>query len=219
MHSQTMKRNYLPAAGRDWALPLYDPMVKLLGGDSARRALMEQAALRPRDRVLDIGCGTGTLATLIKSTYPAVEVVGLDPDPKALARSIQKAQQAGLSIRFDHGFADDMPYAAASFDHVFSSFMFHHLPGDQRGPVLQEVRRVLAPGGALHLADFERPEKGSGGVMRWLHSSSQLQDNSEDRMLALMKAAGFAQAERVRGKTLLFGLLHVGYYRASAAAA
>jgi len=81
-------RTYLPAAGHDWSLPLYDPIVKLLGGDAARRALLEQAALRPGQRVLDVGCGTGTLATLIKQLYPDVEVVGLDPDPKALARVV-----------------------------------------------------------------------------------------------------------------------------------
>ena len=59
-------RTYLPAAGRDWSLPLYDPIVTLLGGNAARRVLLEQAALRQAHRVLDIGCGTGTLAALIK---------------------------------------------------------------------------------------------------------------------------------------------------------
>ena len=88
-------RTYLPAAGHDWSLPLYDPIVKLLGGDAARKALLEQAALRPGQRVLDVGCGTGTLATLIKQLYPDVEVVGLDPDPKALARARRKAARAG----------------------------------------------------------------------------------------------------------------------------
>src|SRR5437762_6488263 len=91
-------RTYLPAAGHDWSLPLYDPIVKLLGGDAARKALLEQAALRPGQRVLDVGCGTGTLATLIKQLYPDVEVVGPDPDPKALARARRKAARAGVSI-------------------------------------------------------------------------------------------------------------------------
>src|SRR5258708_1611032 len=59
-------RTYLPAAGRDWLLPLYDPFVKLLGGDAARKALLDQAAIRASQRVLDIGCGTGTLVVMIK---------------------------------------------------------------------------------------------------------------------------------------------------------
>ena len=89
-------RTYLPAAGHDWSLPLYDPIVKLLGGDASRRALLYQAALRPGQRVLDVGCGTGTLATLVKRLHPDVEVVGLDPDPKALARARRKAARRGL---------------------------------------------------------------------------------------------------------------------------
>src|SRR5438270_8100613 len=118
-------RTYLPAAGHDWLLPLYDPIVKLLGGDAARRALLEQACIRPGQRILDIGCGTGSLVVLIKRQHPDVDVVGLDPDPKALARGRHKAARASVSIQFDQGFADALPYTDAAFDRVFSSFMFH----------------------------------------------------------------------------------------------
>ena len=86
------RRTFLPAAGRDWLLPFYDPFVKLLGGDQARQRLLDQAALQDGHRVLDIGCGTGTFAVLIKRVHPDVEVVGLDPDPKALARAHRKAE-------------------------------------------------------------------------------------------------------------------------------
>src|SRR5437867_165260 len=115
------RRRYLPAAGHDWCLPLYDPFVKLLGGDRARRALLDQARIRSGDRVLDIGCGTGTFIVLIKRLHPDVEVVGLDPDPKALARAERKARREALSIRFDRGFSDRLPYLDGSFDRVFSS--------------------------------------------------------------------------------------------------
>jgi trans-aconitate methyltransferase len=86
-------RTYLPAAGYHWSLALYDPIVKLLGGDAARAMLVEQAALRPGHRALDIGCGTGSLLVLIKDKYPNVEVVGLDPDPRALARARRKVSE------------------------------------------------------------------------------------------------------------------------------
>ena len=120
-------KTYLPAAGHDWLLPLYDPIVKLLGGEAARRALLDQACIRPGQRVLDIGCGTGSLVVLIKRLHPDVDVVGLDPDPKALARGRRKAARTSVSVQFDQGFADELPYADASVDRVFSSFMFHHL--------------------------------------------------------------------------------------------
>jgi len=84
------QRTYLPAAGRGWALPLYDPLVKLLGGDAARKVLIEQAALSPGLRILDIGCGTGTMAVMIKRLHPNVSVVGLDPDPApGIKRSVK----------------------------------------------------------------------------------------------------------------------------------
>lgn len=120
-------RTYLPAAGHDWALPFYDTIVKLFGFDRARRTLVNQAAIRPGHHVLDIGCGTGSLVTLIKRLHPDVEVVGLDPDPKALARARRKAAGTAVSIQFDQGFSDELPYPEASFDRVFSSFMLHHL--------------------------------------------------------------------------------------------
>ena len=72
----TTERSFLPAAGRDFLLPAYDPLTRLLGVDRARRALVEQSALRAYFRVLDIGCGTGSLAVLVKTLYPAVQVVG-----------------------------------------------------------------------------------------------------------------------------------------------
>jgi ubiquinone/menaquinone biosynthesis C-methylase UbiE len=209
-------RTYLPAAGHNWALPLYDPLTKLLGADQARRALIAQAALQPNHRVLDIGCGTGTLALLTKRLHPSIDIVGLDPDPMALARASRKAQRAALSIRFDRGFSDELPYPETSFDRVFSSFMFHHLEGEAKEKTLREVRRVLAPGGSLQLLDFEVPDTpGHGSLTHLFHSSHRLQDNSEGRILALMTQAGLGDPKRIMGRTMFLGLLRIGYYQAS----
>ncbi|HSU90255.1 MAG TPA: class I SAM-dependent methyltransferase, partial [Sporolactobacillaceae bacterium] len=121
------ERSYLPAMGKRWLLPLYDPLLKLLGVDKTKRRLIEQAELKSGFRVLDIGCGTGSLAVLIKRMHPEVDVIGVDPDPAALSLSERKASRSGLSIEFDRGFSDHLSYPDASFDRVFSSFMFHHL--------------------------------------------------------------------------------------------
>lgn len=206
-------RTYLPAAGPDWSLPLYDPIVKLLGGDKVRRVLLDQAALQPGQRVLDIGCGTGTLAILSKRLHPDVELFGIDPDPKALARARHKAELAAVSIQFDRGFGDDLPYPEASFDHVFSSFMFHHLPPDEKGKMLRAVRRVLKPGGAFHMLDFEGPEGGEHGLLAHLvHSSKRLKENSESRVLRLMMRTGFANPKKVDRRAMLVG--NIAYFRA-----
>ena len=208
-----VERTYLPAAGRDWALPFYDPFVKLLGGDSARRALLDQARLGPGHFVLDIGCGTGTLAVLLKRIHPGVEVVGIDPDPKALARARRKAERAA-SIRFDQAFSDSLPYPEASFDRVFSSFMFHHLPADEKEKTLREVRRVLKPGGSLHLLDFAGAELSRNGFLRLFHSSHRLSDNSEERILALLRQAGFTDGQKLADRTLFF-IIRIAYFRAA----
>lgn len=209
------RKSYLPAAGHDWFLPFYDPITKLLGVDDARRALLEQATIRPGSRVLDVGCGTGSLLLLIRRLVPDVEIVGLDPDPKVLARARHKAERERITVRLDQGFADELPYGDASFDRVLSSMMFHHLAGDAREASLREARRVLKPGGSLHLLDFVRPESGSHGLIaRLLHSSPHLRDNTESRVLELMARAGLSERSKVSERGLLVG--RVAYYRASA---
>jgi ubiquinone/menaquinone biosynthesis C-methylase UbiE len=207
-------RTYLPAAGHDWSLPLYDPLVKLLGGDAARTALLDQAAVCPTHRVLDIGCGTGSLVVMIKRRNPDVEVVGLDPDPRALARARRKGQRAALSIQLDQGFSDELPYPESSFDRVFSSFMFHHLEAAEKEKTLREVRRVLRPGATLHMLDFATPDSNSAGrFARWLHSSHRLKDNSDEQILSLLCRAGLSDPKRVARRALLVG--HIAYYQAS----
>lgn len=84
-------KSYLPGMGHDRLLPLYDPLCKLLGMRKVHGQLVAQAGTRPGQRVLEIGCGTGNLALLVKRLHLGAEVVGLDPDPNALARAGREA--------------------------------------------------------------------------------------------------------------------------------
>ncbi|HEX4921351.1 MAG TPA: class I SAM-dependent methyltransferase [Candidatus Bathyarchaeia archaeon] len=208
------QRTYLPAAGRDLFLPLYDFVARLLGADKARQSLLDQPELLSAKRVLDIGCGTGTFAVLLKKRFPKVEVIGLDPDQKALARASGKAEKAGVSIRFDRGFADELQYESGGFDVVFSSFMFHHLEAKDREKTLREVRRVLKPSGTFYLLDFEVSDAASGhGLFRLFHSNQRLRDNSEDRILTLVRDARFSESKKIATIPVLFRLGRAGLYQ------
>ena len=199
-------RAFLPAAGLDLLLPLYDPMVKLLGADRARKKLFDQASVQPHHRVLDIGCGTGTFAVAIKGWLPDVEIIGLDPDPKALDRSRRKAVRAGVSIPFDQGFANALPYSDASFDRIFSCLMFHHLPHGAKLATMREVRRVLKPAGSLHLLDFEQEGPRSHNPLAgWLHSTESMQGNTREQILGWMRDAGFREMRVVGSDQPIFG--------------
>jgi ubiquinone/menaquinone biosynthesis C-methylase UbiE len=206
---------YIPAAGRDWLLPLYDPVLRFVLREGAlKRRLLEQAAIRPGQRVLDVGCGTGTLAVMVKRACPEARVVGLDGDPKALAIARRKAARAGVEIAFDEGFADALPYPEASFDRVLSSLVFHHLGRETKLRSLAEILRVLAPGGTFHLLDFGRP------VAWWERAlcplvlrSSEQRDNVAGRLARLLGEAGFCDVEELGHRGALVSSFW--YYRAA----
>jgi ubiquinone/menaquinone biosynthesis C-methylase UbiE len=209
------QREFLPAAGRDLFLPLYDPIVSLMGFDRGRQELISGANLSGGQRVLDIGCGTGALVVMLKRQYPSVDVVGLDPDPKALRRARVKATRARFSVQLDQAFADELPYKDNSFDRVLSSFMFHHLKEDERQKMLREVLRVLKPGGSFHLVDFVMDHGPHGFFNRLFHSHASMKDNSDERILDLMNRAGLRNAAKVNEGSMLFGWLQTAYYQAS----
>ena len=201
----------MPAAGRDIFLPLYDPITRWFGLDSIREAWLAQAKVEPQHRVLDVGCGTGTLAVLINQRQAEARVSGLDPDPKALARARSKAARAGATVQFDQGFSDALPYGDATFDRVFSSLMFHHLSRAVKEGTLREIQRVLKPGGELHLLDFTGSH-GHGRLARLIHAEAALADNAEDRVVVFMRAAGLRDPRIVGRRKTLFGPL--AFYQA-----
>jgi ubiquinone/menaquinone biosynthesis C-methylase UbiE len=201
-------RHFVPAAGADWLLPFYDPLTRLLGTTTSLRRLVEQAQLSAGQRVLDLGCGTGAGTLLAKRSQPGIEIAGVDPDAKALARARKKAERDGLTIDFKQAFGDALPFPNASFDRVLSSFMFHHLEREQKPAVLREIRRVLRPGGRLHLLDFGGAGHGIGAFLaRLVHREESLRANTDDGLTGLMREAGFAEAAETEQRSSLVGQL------------
>jgi ubiquinone/menaquinone biosynthesis C-methylase UbiE len=208
MPHRHQEHDYLPAMGKDWLLPFYDTFTWLLGVPRIHRRLVELAAIEPGHRVLEIGCGPGGLVLRAQRMHPDAEIVGLDPDPLALAKARRKADRAGRPVRFDQGKAGELPYPDESFDRVLSSFMFHHLDDAEKRRALAEVRRVLRPGGQLHLVDVAGHHRGTIGHR--MQRDERLRDNVGDGIPDRMRGAGFTDV-----RTGERGRLRTTFYRAT----
>lgn len=120
-----------------------------------RRSVLDLAQLRAGESLLDVGCGTGTLAIEAAGLVAGLaKVVGVDPAPRQLARATSKARKTGVAVDFRSAYIEHLPFADNSFDVVFSTLMLHHLAEELRRPGLIEIQRVLTPEGRLVVADF-----------------------------------------------------------------
>ena len=150
---------FIPALRFHRLTPLFDSVAAVAVRDRAiKRRVLARAEIARGEDVLDVGCGTGTLAVAAARGAAGVQVTGLDADAAILARARKRAAEAGLDIRFDEGTSTALPYPDESFDVVLSTLMFHHLPDDAKGETADELARVLRPGGRLVVADPGRPQ-------------------------------------------------------------
>jgi SAM-dependent methyltransferase len=190
------RHDYLPAAGHDLLLPGYDLLTRLLGMRPVYDALVAQVELFDGVQVLEIGCGTGNLTQKVKRAQPGALLTGIDPDPRAVARAGRKVRRTA-GVRFDQGYAQELPYADGSFDRVLSSMMLHHLDDDVKVAAVAEAFRVLRPGGSMHVVDVIG------------HHGAAAHDGSV--IPGLLRGSGFESAELGSRRLRLVG--PVSFYR------
>ena len=153
------RQQFIPALRFDALTRVYDPVVALTSRERGfKRRLLEHARVKDGESVLDLACGTGTLAIDVKKEHPKARVSGLDADPRILERAWSKAQDAGVKIKFETGLSNELPYDARKFDVVLSTLFFHHLTDEAKADTAEEVRRVLRLGGRVLIADWGRPQ-------------------------------------------------------------
>jgi ubiquinone/menaquinone biosynthesis C-methylase UbiE len=208
----TESRSYLPALRFPALTRIYDPAIRLTTRERRfKELLVEQAAPAPGQRVLDLGCGTGTLAIQLKRRQPAAEVAGLDADPEMLSQARQKAERAGVELELTEGFSTELPYADASFDRVLSTLFFHHLDPEPKRETAREIARVLRPGGELHVADWGPPSDPAMRVafqgIRLLDGFSNTAENYRGELPAIFEAAGLRGTEETDRLRTVFGSL------------
>jgi ubiquinone/menaquinone biosynthesis C-methylase UbiE len=202
--------HYVPAFGLRWLTPFYDSFAKTFA-DPLRHRLLQGANIQPGQRVLDLGCGTGLLAIMLKQSTPEAQVTGLDGDEAVL--SIARDKSRGTDIQWDHALAFDMPYPDQSFDAVVSSFVTHHLTSADKVRAFKEVHRVLRPDGWFHIVDFGPPfnflTRVQASVMKNLERTS---DNFAGRIVPMLTEAGFSGVKEAEHVITFFG--PVAFYRA-----
>ncbi|HWR65370.1 MAG TPA: class I SAM-dependent methyltransferase [Bellilinea sp.] len=206
---------YIPALNQNWLTPLYDPALRyVMREDRFKQQVVAQADPQPGERILDLGCGTGTLTIMLQLRQPEAIVTGLDGDEKVLGIAQQKAQRAGAdAIRWEEGLADQLPYPAASFDKVVSSMVIHHLTLAEKLGAFQQVFRVLRPGGSFHIADFGLPhDRLMRFVASYMRFMERTTDNFEGKLPDLLSQAGFTAVEEIGHMRSFFGPLSL--YRA-----
>jgi ubiquinone/menaquinone biosynthesis C-methylase UbiE len=186
------KQDYIPALSYRFLTPFYDFIQKYIVRDVRYKTLLiDQADVKPGQHVLDLGCGTGTLAIMVKQTQPAAEVYGLDADPEMLQVAKHKSGEQNAPVKFDTGFTNELPYPDATFDRVMSSIMIHHLKTPDKLKTAKEIFRVLKPGGQLHIIDFGKPTTLYGKMLGpFLHKFEEANDNIDGKLPEIFGAPG-----------------------------
>ncbi|MGF7219131.1 ubiquinone/menaquinone biosynthesis C-methylase UbiE [Spirosoma lacussanchae] len=213
---KTAAAPYKPALRWNGLTRFYDQVMALTMREDRFRTLLLEPIRNHKPRyVLDVGCGTGTQALLLHHQFTEASVFGLDGDKTALAIAQQKHAVAGWPIVLDQGLSTALPYPDGSMDIVTCSLLLHHLTDADKKQSIGEMRRVLASGGTLMLADWGKP---ANELMRLLFFGLQLFDgfdttkaNVEGLIPNMLYDEGFKQITQTGQVNTLFGTLAIYY--------
>lgn len=190
----------------------YDLTVNLMTLGLIRRLrslTVGHALIKPGDRLLDVGCGTGGVTIPAGIRVGATgSAAGIDPSPEMIAIARRKANRAGAAIDFRVGVIESLPFPDETFDVVTSSLMMHHLPDHVREAGLAEVYRVLKPGGRLLIADMLRPGPSalSRVLLLLMHHGHAARFGLQD-LPEFVRAAGFEPVELLDARFLVIGFV------------
>lgn len=195
-------RSYVPALGDHRLSPFYDATIALMTCERTwRRAFVKQIAPEPRDVILDLGCGTGSLAVQLKKACPGASIYGVDPDPDILTRAEEKARDAGVLVHLSQGYAQDTAAIANRIrpNKLVTSLVLHQIPLAGKRMAILSAFAGLRAGGEFHVADYGLQ---ASPLMRFAFRQVQTLDgydttqpNADGVLPELMQEAGFAEVK------------------------
>jgi ubiquinone/menaquinone biosynthesis C-methylase UbiE len=208
---QAGKAAYIPALRFHWLTPLYDPVLRWAFPEEQLKRCVVNMVRPDATNLMDLGCGTGTLALMLHNARPQMQIAALDIDPAVLATAHRKADALGATrITFTQGSAVQVPFDDSSFDCVVSSLVLHHLTTTNKAAALRECFRVLRPGGQLLLADFAAPRTRYAHVVSALvNHMEEVGDNMRGLLPGLLTDAGFSSVPAVAHFGSVLGTLSV----------
>lgn len=205
---------YIPALRFHWLTNIYDWLISsFMPEKKFKSALIENANVQVADLVLDFGIGTGTLSIMAFEKMPAAFYTGIDMDENFLtiAKNKIEVQKALITLIKYNG--SQLPFADSTFHRVISSLVFHHLTTMQKTQALCEIKRVLKPGGELHIADWGKP---SNFLMRGLFHLVQLldgykttDDNIKGKLPELIKNSGLKVVQTNQNYNTVLGSIQL----------
>lgn len=183
-----------------WA-KYYDKILGLLSLGREKRfrsSALELVAIQPGMRILDVGCGTGSLTIAARRKMGVEgEVVGIDPSSNMIEIAQQKAEMEGVEVEFSVGVVEKLDFPDGQFDLVLSSLMMHHLPEELQESGLHEVHRVLKPNGTLLIIDLD-PSAFSLGT--FIHGGSAQLSAALENIRGCLESCGYVSIETGRLK-------------------
>lgn len=211
--NQTSTAGFIPALRFHALTRLYDPVVRLTTREAAIKRRLVAGLGQDVQSLLDLGSGTGTLLSLVRSAYPTARLVGLDADPRIIALARGKVQS---DVELVHGDATSPSFEPGSFDRVVSSLVLHHLTREQKLRALSGARMLLKSDGELHIADWCAPHdivmRAMFVVVQLLDGFQTTRDNVRGDLPELIRKAGFGEVRETYRQRTPFGSMAI--YRA-----
>ncbi len=197
-------RNFVPALGKAGNIEWYDAILALMTRERRWRAeFVRLVAPRDGETIVDIGCGTGTLAIALDAEASQSRIFGIDPDPAALAIACRKAEKAAARVQWFEAMGDALDGIAPiqACDKVVSSLVLHQCPVEVKEAIARQMWRLLKPDGEMFVADYGKQRS---RFMRLLFRQVQIIDGfelTEPNALGcvpeILRAAGFRDVEEV----------------------